>query len=352
MKYFIFIIAVLLCQNLALSADATVYFRQTGYSNVFGLARSENKAVMLYFSLDGNPQCAKLEKSVFNVQKVAAYINENFVCIECKDVACNVSTNNGTNIYKVEKFPTILFLDDNRNILERIEGACSEQELMDQAKKALNPVEKLNVKSTDYSIRIEESRLRQSKTKYNYSYDSICYYGNTIKSALSSMLEIDENLITSNNDEIAGKQLFIYLYNYINSVPPNKNIIIEQLSKLYDFKIEKTKKKQEVWEMQIADSLKLMKHKSKAGGNTSNTHTSPLEIKIDNSDLKQISLILTSNFDKLITNGTGLNTRFDIIITRKDFSDLVTLLNNKYGLSMNKSEKELEYTNINFSKGK
>ena len=46
----------------AIAADTTITFRQINYSDVFKLAKQEQKHVFLYFHFDGCGACVKMEK--------------------------------------------------------------------------------------------------------------------------------------------------------------------------------------------------------------------------------------------------------------------------------------------------
>jgi hypothetical protein len=76
------------------------------------------------------------------------------------------------------------------------------------------------------------------------------------------------------------------------------------------------------------------------------------EIKIENSDLTHVAKILTSSYKIYIFTSNNFNGEFDFIIPKKDFTELEKTLSSKYGLSLKKTQKDIEHTHINFSKAK
>jgi len=105
------------------------------YSEIFELAKKENKPIMLYFHFNGCGACIKLEKTTFINKEVIEFVNQNFICY-----SVNISYKEGkeTNyIYNIRGFPTILFLDTNGKIIHEIIGLQPPDSFIQEARKAL-----------------------------------------------------------------------------------------------------------------------------------------------------------------------------------------------------------------------
>jgi len=181
--------------------------------------------------------------------------------------------------------------------------------------------------------------------------DSVSFKGTRLQSIIALLLEKDESLIVTNNNQIVEKKINLNFKKYSKDSSDYKKIILKHLSQVYNFNLESTKKKQETLELYVQDSLLLTKYKSKIIGKSINIISSK-EIKIENSDLTSVANILTSSYKIDIINSNKSTERFDFIIPKKDFSELEKTLNSKYGLSLKKTQKEIEHTSINFSKVK
>lgn len=212
-------------------------------------------------------------------------------------------------------------------------------------------IEKLNIQTHDYLLLVNESNIREKTYSFKHT-DSINFNGTSMKSILAYLLDKDENLIESNNNQMIDKKINLKFKNYLNDSINPKKVILYHLLQVYDFNVESNKKYSEVLELQIVDSLLLVKNKSNVIGNSSNTTITLKEIKIENINLSQLAQTLTSNFNKYIICSSNSHDKYDFIFPKGDFNELSNLLHSQYGLILYKSEKELEYIQINFSKAK
>ncbi len=118
------------------STDTTLVFREINYSEVFEIARKENKPVFLYFHFIGCSGCLKMEQTVFVNKEIQDFLNHNFICY-----SVNISKPDGieTNkIYRAWDFPSFLFLDPDGNIIYRFVGIRSSEEFIMEANKAFD----------------------------------------------------------------------------------------------------------------------------------------------------------------------------------------------------------------------
>lgn len=106
--------------------------------SVLDLAASENKLVFLDVYTTWCLPCQMMERDVFTNKTTANAINKDFISYKV-----DAEKSNGLNVafqYNVSKYPTILFLDAQGNVLEREEGAVYHTKLLSMADSALAKV--------------------------------------------------------------------------------------------------------------------------------------------------------------------------------------------------------------------
>jgi thioredoxin-related protein len=94
------------------ATNTTIEFSKAGYSEIFKIAKKENKAVMLFFHFDGCPPCAKMQKETFINSEVAGFYNSHFINFEII-----TTTEEGKKLsekYNVKLKPTVLLLKHKR----------------------------------------------------------------------------------------------------------------------------------------------------------------------------------------------------------------------------------------------
>ena len=135
MNLIIVLTAHLFFQTNSNPVDSTIVFRQVKYSEVFDLAKNENKPILLYFHFNGCGSCIAMEKTVFINKEIIDFVNHNFICY-----SVNISYQEGkeTNaIYNIIGFPTFLFLDFKGKIIHEIIGPQPPDYFIQEARKAL-----------------------------------------------------------------------------------------------------------------------------------------------------------------------------------------------------------------------
>lgn len=99
-------------------------------------AKAERKLVFVDFYTDWCLPCRLMEKDVFMDQELGAFFNENFI-----NYKVDAEKGNGVNlaqIFSVKAYPTLLFLNDKGQVLERKEGAAYHTELKAMAESAIS----------------------------------------------------------------------------------------------------------------------------------------------------------------------------------------------------------------------
>jgi membrane protease YdiL (CAAX protease family) len=215
-------------------------------------------------------------------------------------------------------------------------------------------IEKLNIKNKDYSLKIEQPLLKDiSHASSTFGDDEYTFKEIALKSIIAFAVEKDEMLIENDNPLSINANVNLHFKNHSKNQSKNKQILLYNLSKAFDFRIENIKKRRSIWELCVLDSLALKKHQSSISskpGYNSNIGISSDSIIFKNATIASIVNTLTSEYDKYIINNTNIQGYFNLKIPKEGFKALEKTLNTKYGLTLKKKEKELEYTYVHFLK--
>ena len=99
-------------------------------------AKQERKLVFVDFYTDWCLPCRLMEKDVFMDRDLGNFFNENFI-----NYKVDAEKGNGVNlaqIFDIKAYPTLLFLNDKGQVLERKEGAAYHTELRAMAESAMS----------------------------------------------------------------------------------------------------------------------------------------------------------------------------------------------------------------------
>jgi len=108
-------------------------------SDALDRAVAEDKLVFLDFYTTWCLPCKLMDEDVFPDRRLGEFMNENFI-----NVKVNAEKGNGVtlaNIYAINAYPTLLFLDNKGNILERKIGAAYQREMYALGEAAMNGVQ-------------------------------------------------------------------------------------------------------------------------------------------------------------------------------------------------------------------
>ena len=98
-------------------------------------AKKESKLVFVDFYTDWCLPCKLMEKDVFMNKELGAFFNKNFI-----NFKVDAEKGNGVNlaqIFSIKAYPTLLFLNEKGQVLERKEGAAYHTELKAMAESAI-----------------------------------------------------------------------------------------------------------------------------------------------------------------------------------------------------------------------
>ena len=214
---------------------------------------------------------------------------------------------------------------------------------------------KIKAETKTYSMEIGKSDKLPNASVIHYFNDSVIINHTSIKTILAEVLNKDEMLIKSNNESYMN--LFIDLKfkrKQTEKTLDSKKIdyqflrinIRDQLSKTCGFKIKNEMKAQEIWELCCIDSALLAKFVS--SDSIYRIKISTGEINTSNTSMWHLAKYLSQVCHKIIVNKTGTKQIYDIKLQTNDFESLQKQLSAEYGLTLKKSENEIEYTTIEF----
>ena len=213
-----------------------------------------------------------------------------------------------------------------------------------------NDTEKLNVETSLYSIKIEETNdISIPSTQKNYS-DSIVYNNVSLKTTLTYLLNTNEILLKTNDKEMLDKTLHLNFKNKSKDSSRTKSIALNQLAKSYDFKIIKNTIPTEVWNLEVVNRALLLKYKSNNNAYGNMITINPKEIIIKKSKINALIHALIPKSNKMILDKTGSKDNYNITLKTKDFISIKKQLKEKYGLSLVKQKINLEHIMIEFQK--
>lgn len=124
-----------------MQAQSEIIFRELSYAESLRESGNAKKPVFMVCYTDWCGHCKKMKEEVFTDTTVAAYYNENFICIKI-----NMEAGEGVtlrNKFGVKMFPTFIFLDRNGTTLYRLMGEFKPADFIEQGKSALTPEKQL-----------------------------------------------------------------------------------------------------------------------------------------------------------------------------------------------------------------
>ena len=213
-----------------------------------------------------------------------------------------------------------------------------------------NDTEKLNAETRLYSIKIEETNdIAIPSTQKNHS-DSIVYKNVSLKTTLTYLLNTNEILLKTNDKEMLDNTLNLNFKNKSKDSSRTKSIALNQLAKSYDFKIKKSTKATEVWNLEVINPALLLKNKSNKNAYGNMITINPEEIIIKKSKINALINALMPKINKMILDKTGNKDNYNITLKTNDFESIKKQLKEKYGLSLVKQKVNLEHIMIEFQK--
>ncbi len=134
MKKICFILIAFCCLSLSGQAQG-IRFTEGNWKEVLEMAGREGKLVFVDCYTDWCQPCRKMEKQIFPSKKVGKFFNEHFI-----NVKMDMERGEGPvllNTYKINAFPTLLFVNAEGAEVYRVAGAKDEGGLLKVAAEAL-----------------------------------------------------------------------------------------------------------------------------------------------------------------------------------------------------------------------
>lgn len=134
MRYLLVLVSILCGLNLNAWTQG-ISFKKENWKEILDLAKKENKLIFVNFYTDNWQPCREMAEKIFSAPKVADYFNRHFV-----NVKVDVARADGPillNAYKVNAYPTLLFINGDGAEVFRAIGSKNGTELLKMAADAL-----------------------------------------------------------------------------------------------------------------------------------------------------------------------------------------------------------------------
>jgi thioredoxin-related protein len=151
MKKVVLILLLLLNTASAICQEQSL-FTDKIYTKSLGLAKSENKPLVLFFYASWCPHCGVMKREVFTDATVVDFYSKNFVCMAV-DVESEYGKELKTkfqNKFRVNSFPTFAFLDANETLLYCTSGELKKDKFLSEGNEVLLPVNQLPNMKNDF----------------------------------------------------------------------------------------------------------------------------------------------------------------------------------------------------------
>lgn len=135
------IAALLLIGGVSMAKAEGIQFNHISLKEAISKAKTENKLVFVDVFTTWCGPCKYLSTKVFTDKQVGAFYNENFVCIKV-----DAERGEGPTLmsrFDVDAYPTLLYLDENGNLLQKKEGAGGTEHLLYWGETAVHPEESI-----------------------------------------------------------------------------------------------------------------------------------------------------------------------------------------------------------------
>lgn len=135
------LITLSLLVNAQEKAKKGIAFHESTWAEALAKAKKENKLIFLDAYATWCGPCKWLAKTVFPQSKVGDFFNKNFISMKI-----DMEKGEGTEIaktYKIEAYPTLLYINGDGELVHRTCGAAEADVLIAQGKDALDPSKNL-----------------------------------------------------------------------------------------------------------------------------------------------------------------------------------------------------------------
>lgn len=190
----IYILALLLFSAQKTVAQNSIAFEESNYETIIQKSKTAKRPVFYMIYATWCPHCNKMKKEVFTDKKVIDFLNSNFI-----NAQQDGDSEHGKYLkekFNVSSLPTFVFLDENETILYKLKGEYSPEQLISEAKNALNPNMQLPYLEKQFNSDISDGNkcmaylmgLRKGNDRKTISIPAHKYLGTQQESQLAANL--------------------------------------------------------------------------------------------------------------------------------------------------------------------
>ena len=160
------LLVIVLVMGLALNVLAQnrkVEFQHKNWNKIVKMSKKQNKLIFLDCYTSWCGPCKTMLNTVFTQDKVADYMNDNFICTKY-----DMQKGEGItlkNKFKVTAFPTFLVIDENQDVIHRIVGSHGADNFIDYLSYAL---------TKDKSSSALQKRYDNGERTGEFMYEYLC----------------------------------------------------------------------------------------------------------------------------------------------------------------------------------
>jgi len=146
MKYLLTLTLAVL--SFQLSAQDAIAFEQQKWQAILEKAQSEDKLIFLDAYAEWCGPCKMMSKNVFTDEQVANFYNDKFI-----NAKIDMEKGEGVELarkYKVQAYPTLLYIDGEGSIAHRAIGYRGAEQLIALGKTALDPDKRISSLQEEY----------------------------------------------------------------------------------------------------------------------------------------------------------------------------------------------------------
>lgn len=213
-------------------------------------------------------------------------------------------------------------------------------------------VEKLDLKTETYEIKIEEAGSGgPDKSTSTISNSSVSFQKVKMIEILLYLLDKDEPLVEIADADKANLLLNIYFTTGIDTLD-SKQLILEKLQQVYGMKVSSEDRCLPYYDLQLADSLLLHRHRSLQAGTLpelqSTVNSFQDKLVMENIHVGKLVENVNEVIEPYILYDESLEGLYNFSLSTSSFERLETRLLQEYGLSLVQKEKSFEYVTVEF----
>ncbi len=146
MKYLLTLTLAVL--SFQLSAQDAIAFEQQKWQAILEKAQSEDKLIFLDAYAEWCGPCKMMSKNVFTDEQVANFYNDKFI-----NAKIDMEKGEGVELarkYKVQAYPTLLYIDGEGSIVHRALGYRGAEQFLELGETALDPDKRISALQEEY----------------------------------------------------------------------------------------------------------------------------------------------------------------------------------------------------------